>query len=372
MKIVYFVHDLLDPAVHRRIRMFLWGGADLTLVGFRRGAQPLDNVDGVPAFDLGETTDAQLASRALSVARALIKLNLLADYVREASAVVARNLEMLVLGSRARRRYAPKAKLIYECLDIHRLLSSDGVRASVLRRVEGRLWGDVQLLLTSSPAFIQNYFLPRGFTAPIKLLENKLLVDDRSNRELPTGPPMGPPWRIGWFGVIRCRKSLGLLSSLARAANGAVEVIIAGRPSAAIFPNFTAELNNIPHLEYKGQYRNPIDLPRIYSEIHFSWAIDYYEEGENSAWLLPNRLYEGSFHGAVPIALASVETGRWLKNRRVGVVIDDPVEEGLFRFFRDLKVGGYSMLARQIEALPRTDLSIDRSECALLVKALCS
>ena len=41
-------------------------------------------------------------------------------------------------------------------------------------------------------------------------------------------------------------------------------------------------------------------------DVHFTWAIDFYEAGANSDWLLPNRLYEGGAHGAVPIALAGV------------------------------------------------------------------
>ena len=33
-KIVYFVHDLSDPSVHRRVRMLVAGGAAVTLIGF--------------------------------------------------------------------------------------------------------------------------------------------------------------------------------------------------------------------------------------------------------------------------------------------------------------------------------------------------
>ena len=43
-----------------------------------------------------------------------------------ADVVLARNLEMLIIASRARNLYAPRAALVYECLDIHRLLLSQG------------------------------------------------------------------------------------------------------------------------------------------------------------------------------------------------------------------------------------------------------
>ena len=36
MKFAYFVHDLTDPAVARRVRMLRVGGADPVVIGFRR------------------------------------------------------------------------------------------------------------------------------------------------------------------------------------------------------------------------------------------------------------------------------------------------------------------------------------------------
>jgi len=44
--------------------------------------------------------------------------------LREANVFLARNLEILVLAVRARRLYAQEAAVVYECLDIHRMLLS--------------------------------------------------------------------------------------------------------------------------------------------------------------------------------------------------------------------------------------------------------
>jgi succinoglycan biosynthesis protein ExoL len=70
--------------------------------------------------------------------------------------------------------------------------------------LESKLWRDVDLLLTSSPAFVRNYFVPRGFPSPIRLVENKvLMIGERETGAPSVRPPPGPPWRIGWFGMIR-------------------------------------------------------------------------------------------------------------------------------------------------------------------------
>jgi succinoglycan biosynthesis protein ExoL len=370
-KIAYFVHDLTDPTFHRRMQMLIAGGATVTPIGFRRSLTRLQSVQGMAAVDLGRTMDGQLTRRVLSVGRALAKIQSIEKHVRGSDVILARNLEMLVIAARARKLYAANATLVYESLDIHSLLLSRHPAGGVLRLIESKLWRDVDLLLTSSPAFVRNYFLPRRFSGPIRIEENKVLVLEDG---VPGPPPFrkasGPPWRIGWFGMIRCRKSLEVLSSLARAADGAVEIIIRGRPSDLAFPDFKAVLNGFRNVHYLGPYRNPDDLARIYGEVHFSWAIDYYEKGLNSAWLLPCRMYEGSLYGSVPIAEKGVETANWLLHRGAGVIIDEPVEGRLLEIFRKLNQTDYSELVERNGALSRQDLVIDRADCRTLVEAL--
>ena len=371
-KIAYFVHDLTDPAVQRRVRMLGAGGAAVTPIGFRRGPQPVSTVQGVSAVEIGQSADGMLAQRALTVMGALMKRGNLARYVVGSDAIIARNLEMLVLAAEARKRYAPRAKLVYECLDIHRMLLARRPDGTLLRALESKLWRQVDLLITSSPAFVRNYFTPRGFAAPIRLVENKVLVlaEDCPHAAAPKRRS-GPPWRIGWFGMIRCRKSLEILSSVARDLGGAVEVVIRGRPSDAVFGNFDEAIAGKPHVSYLGPYRNPADLGEIYEDVHFVWAVDYYESDQNSAWLLPNRIYEGTFYGAVPIGLAKVETGGWLKQHAVGVVANEPLQAWLIGFFRNLDEDGYTNLAKAVAVLPREMVVADREDCRKLVEAVC-
>ncbi len=374
-KIAYFNHDLSDPAVQRRIRMLLAGGAAVTAIGFQRGSEPAAAaaaIEGIVSIDLGRTADGMLLRRGLSVAGTLARLSGLAEHVRGANVILARNLEMLALAIRARKLHAPTAPVVYECLDIHRMLLSKRLEGRLLRSLETRLWREVNLLLTSSPAFVHNYFIPRGFRSPIRLVENKVLMLDKLRQPVRKRPLAGPPWRIGWFGIIRCRRSLDMLCSLARGAAGKIEIIIRGRPTKAVFHDFDELIARSPHVHFAGPYHSLADLPAIYGDVHFSWAIDYYEVGQNSTWLLPNRIYEGSLYGTVPIALAGIETGRWLAKRGAGVILNEPLERQLVDFFRYLDNETYSKLAGQVQALPRTDLVSDQADCCALVEALCA
>ena len=371
VNISYFVHDLDDPAVSRRVRMFSAGGASVKLTGFHRSEKPVASIEGMEAVDLGKTEPAKLLSRALSVAKVAFDLKRAESALRNADVIIARNLEMLLLAVRARNRFAPHVPVVYECLDIHRLLLSKKPAGQALRLLEDSLWRQTDLLLTSSPAFVRNYFEPRKFTSPVRLVENKVLhLDGDAVPQELKRPAPGEPWRIGWFGVLRCRKSFDILARLAQELSGRVEIVLRGRPAPSIFPDFEGEVARAPGMSFGGPYRNPADLGAIYGDVHFAWAVDYFEEGQNSAWLLPNRIYEGCLWGAVPLALRDVETGHWLARKNTGVLLPDPPYDALFNFFRSLKTSQYQTLAASVLGIPRTGLMDDEAACRALVASL--
>ena len=374
MKLAYFVHDLADAAVHRRVRM-LRDSAEITLLGFHRSDTFPRDLDGIRTVSLGRTVDARLAQRAAMVTRALVGLSSWRHHLDGSTIFLARQLEMLVLAAWARQRVAPRAPLVFECLDIHRLMLTANPVGAGLRLLEGGLLRVCSLLLVSSPAFFGHHFARYGAALPPHLLvENKVVAKDVPPPLLAAiaairagGPPPGPPWRVGWFGMIRCRRSLDLLARLARALPGQVEVVIRGRPRRDVIPDFDAIVLQVPGLSFRGQYDRHTDLPAIYGEVHFTWAADFFEAGQNSAWLLPNRLYEGTLYGAVPLVPASVETGRWLQERRCGVLLDglDDVQffQSLVTWFRDLDSGGYRAARAALARVPLADVLDDPPSC---------
>jgi succinoglycan biosynthesis protein ExoL len=370
MRIAYLVHNLADPAVAKRVRMLAAGGDTVQVVGFHRDA-PVARIEDIDAIDLGRTFDANFAHRFAMVSARLINLGW-AKALAGCDVLMARNLEMLVLAAALRRRYAPQASLVYECLDIHRLLLDGGVAGAAMRALERRMLRRIDLLVVSSPAFLHNYFEPRYRTErdpPALIVENKFAppsgLDVRPS--LPTGIAAGPPWHIGWFGMIRCRKSLDLLCDLASRRPDLLRVTIRGRPSYTEFDDFDGQVAGTAGVSFGGSYRAE-ELAALYRSVHFNWAIDYFEEGANSHWLLPNRIYEGGAFRAVPIALPDTETARWLARRGLGVALD-PVT-ALEAFLAALTAERYAALRAASEAVPLEDFVADRSDCQRLRDAL--
>ena len=176
--ILYLVHDLSDAAVRRRITMLEAGGGRVTLAGFRRTAATVTRVGDVPAIDLGRTEDGAFWKRMLTVARTARRLSGMLGSAPP-DIILARNLEMLALVNFVPAQGCPRPRLVYESLDIHRLLLRKDPVGAALRGLERKLLRRASLIITSSPAFVREYFLRvQKVPQPIVLVENKVVELD--------------------------------------------------------------------------------------------------------------------------------------------------------------------------------------------------
>lgn len=370
MHILYLTHDVSDPATRKRVRVLRAGGATITLAGFRREAQALTEMEGCPVIDFGRTYNGRFGQRIGAVVRTILGLSRHRRLVATADVILARNLEMLAVGARAQALSTHRPPLVYECLDIHRLLLRDDSIGKGLRALEGWLSRRASLLITSSPAFVRAYFSTRSHVhLPTYLLENKMLVIEGDITPPVSSPPPAPPWRIGWFGALRCRESLAILCRLARENPGLVAVVIAGRPAYDQLPDFDAQVAHTPGVEFLGSYREE-DLARLYGQVHFNWAIDMFEAGQNSSWLLPNRIYEGGRFAAVPLAAEGVETAAFLTRLGIGHCLSEPKYTALTAFLTGLTAEEYSALHAAVRAVDPSVWSMNRQACEGLVATL--
>lgn len=374
LRVLYLAHDLADPAIRRRVLMLRAGGAEVMLAGFRRDENPLAAVDGIEPLELGITSDGRFVQRALAVVKASLSAQARLGHLPRPDVIIARNLEMLSVARRARHIFGAPVPVVYECLDIHRLMLRKDMLGSSLRGLEARFSREASLLITSSPAFVEHYFKPlSGVDLPVMLLENQVLdLASDTAEALTAHTPLrsGEPWRIGWFGALRCSKSLKLLSEFTRAMQGRVLVEMRGRPAHGEFDDFDALVAREPYISFHGAYKNPEDLAEIYGQVHFVWAIDFYEEGQNSSWLLPNRLYEGCRHGGIPIALKGTETADYLKRKALGFQIGEGSVAALTELFETMTVERYGDAVAAMAAQDPRSFTLARQDCVEFVARL--
>lgn len=368
--ILYLVHNLSDPAVQRRVSMFGVGGAQVQVAGFRRGDAPKPSLPVETVIELDITHDGRMLHRLATTIGAAWRAPDWAKSLKRPDIIVARNLEMLGVANRLLRLWDRPPTLVYECLDIHRLLLRQDQIGQAMRAVEQRLMRPVDMLITSSPAFLRNHFCMPGTPPPV-LVENKVFAPGLTalgRNPVLAAPP--EPIRLGWFGALRCSKSLAALDAVSRTLGGALEVELRGRPALIEFDDFHAITTASPHLAFNGPYNYPNDLAALYSGVHFVWAIDFFEAGLNSDWLLPNRLYEGCLNGAIPIALAGTETAAFIERLGIGVIVPDIAEATLADLFADMTAERVRQLAAAVATQDSSLFRCDTQECVDLVARL--
>jgi len=290
-------------------------------------------------------------------------------------ALVARNLEMLVLAMVLRLKQGP-VPVIYEVLDVHRIMVGPSVKARMIRWVEQVLLRRCDLVIVSSPGFVEHYFRPYlAYLPSIRLVENKPLAfahpPESAGNRLPSENHVRTRTVIGWFGILRCSWTLACLDTLTRRHPGKFSVLLRGKPALDALPQFHQTVAANPDLHFGGPYRWPDDLAEIYADVDLAWLIDRYDAGANSDWLLPNRLYEGALHGAVPLALNGTQVESRLRSQGIGVIVDAPSVEAVETALMSLTGAALQGMRDRLCALPKNEWLADTAECEALVEAIC-
>lgn len=327
--VVVFGFDVAEISQIRRIRALRDAGYRVASFTMRRDNMNKGFEPDWPNTHLFFTRNGKPAERAAKVLASVVKMIPHRATIRAADVIVARNLDMLAIAVLARRlagahRGAARVPIVYECLDIHGMMTGAGRAARTLRSAERLLLAASDLLVVSAPGFIRNYFEAiQGYDRPWALLENKL-VRGQSFPARPVAQNLRREpgaLRLGWIGTIRCAPSMALLAETARRMGDNIEVHVHGVVHRHALPGFDVFIAENPNVHFHGAYDYPVDLPRVYGTCDLVWAQDLWQSGTNSDWLLPNRIYEASWCGCPPVAVAHTETGRRIARDGLGPVI---------------------------------------------------
>jgi len=354
-KIIYFAPDCTDSAVIKRALTFQSIGMDILSFSFRRNRFNNDYVPEWNNIELGKIADRSLLSRLFILFSILNKFLRERKDLRYSDYYYARNLDMGILAFIARFITLGKAKIIYEVLDIHELMTKKNVKGILLRYIEKYILSKSYKLVVSSQRFMDNYFIPyQNYKGKVFLLENKSFPINGFdyNRVYSANKIMGKPWVIGWFGTLRCKKSLLILQHLAKIFKEEIIIYMRGYPAKIGMDLFLEIIKKHDNIIYDGEYKAPDDLKMLYDKVHFNWCIDLIDINANSDWLLPNRIYEGGLYGVPAIALSSQYIGEYVKKNGFGYVLDDPIEESLINMFNHLNSEDYNSMRDNIANLP--------------------
>jgi succinoglycan biosynthesis protein ExoL len=256
--------------------------------------------------------------------------------IGDSDVLYAFELDMLLIAWLAAKKKSAHVRFIYEVGDIRSVLVGDTLISYLLRWIERFLLRRINLLVVTSEAYLTEYYYNLQGMRGIRyqIIENKLfsngLFARKDGRELSASTKENR-LRIGYFGLIRCRKSWHVLKEVVKRANGRIRLYVRGY--FIEMHDVEEEMRSTGFVEYGGPFISPDELPSIYNKIDLAWIAHYHAES-NTKWARGNRFYEACYFRKPMISQAgtqdSVAIARWRLGKNINLLdVERAIDEVL-------------------------------------------
>lgn len=359
MSVVFFSPDITDVTIIKRAKTFLDYGCRLTMFSFRRQRYNRGYQPDWPCVMLGQTEDGRYGQRLLALLKAVPRIARHRHLLKQAELFYARNIDQLFLALVARWLTGRRVRIVYEVLDIQPILAGRRWASRLLRGIERFGLRRIEFLVLSSPGFWDNYFAAlQGCRQPWFLLENKLPAQFGAQpraRPAAKTPSGSYRWTVGYCGLIRGQETIDLIARLAQRLDGLVQFKFRGLVTTVDQEAFDRLVDRHENLDYEGPYVSPRDLPVVYRDLDFAWALDLENTEHNSRWLLPCRYYEAGYFGVPCLTARGFEVAGLVERHRTGWSFERPYEDALVEFFRNLTPMAHAETRSRLLALPKSN-----------------
>nr|WP_232822948.1 glycosyltransferase [Oceanibium sediminis] len=368
-RVLVLAFDRQEVSQRRAIRAMQATGAEVSSASFHRSNMTGGGGPLCPDIDLGACPNGLGAARLSALLRGAWRLIRARRRLGRPEVIVARNLDLALLGLLARSLSGGSARLVYQCLDIHGLMTARTLGGALARWAERRVLARADCLVVSAPRFLSAYFGPiQGYAGRTQVLENRIVWGasppprPRSPRRAASGP-----LTLGWVGTLRCPRTFDVLEAAARRAGPEVlRIRLRGVVHHHQLPDFHSRIAACPGLIHDGTYTYPYGLQSAYAGLDYVWAQDLWQSGGNSDWLLPNRLYEAGYFACPMLAIEGTATAERIRSWACGVALPAPTADALLEALPHLRAAREG-LARNLLARAGGDFTQDPAEVAAML-----
>jgi succinoglycan biosynthesis protein ExoL len=364
MTLVCLLPVSTDARIQRRLGALRRHGIAPDVLAFERPQYP-----GRPPADgyrsLGIISHGHYVKRLGAMAQAL---PLVRSACTRADVVYAFSLDLLALAWLATRFTRHKPRFVYEVADVRAVLVGDGVPARIARAAERHLLRGTSLLVVTSQAYITGFYhaVQKMIDLPHLLIENK---PDLEGAAAATAAERRPgPLTIGYFGLIRCRRSWEALRRIAAGGNGRIRVHVRGVPLG--IPEFERDVADSPWIEYGGPYVAPDDLRDMYARIDLCWIAHRMNQEHSMLWNRANRFYEACAFRTPMIAQAGTQDGQVVARDGLGVCIELASPDAAAARVLEIRESDIDQWQRQMLAVPRSVYTENGEHQALATEIL--
>lgn len=317
MRILFLFQTAEHVRFRKRAELLIDEGLAAMIMAFERNSYPMPALP-CPYRSLGSLSHRNYLKRVFPFLQAIGRIRAAS---MDSGVIYCFGLDMLLLGWLAATGL--KKALVYEVGDIREVLTGKGLKSSLFRWLERFLLGRTGLLVVTSEPFVTGYFNKiQGLDQlDYQVVENKLDRKWLSNLQSVKLKDLneGQLW-IGYFGVLRCRRSWELLQSAAAGSACRIRVYIRGISREIDLK----QADNLQNMVYDGTYVSPDQLPEIYSRVDMVWACYPYRESEtgNWQWAKTVRFYEACYFQKPLIVQAGTEDSRLVEKYDLGLTVD--------------------------------------------------
>lgn len=322
--ILFFTTALEHTTFRKTARMLKNEGAEIKMVGFTRQNFPVSN-DNISTQTFGTVHHGNYLKRLFILFSSAIKLRKMS---RNYDVLYVFTLDTLLIAFLS--TIFKKRVIVYQIQDIRPVFFGDSLKAKIFRFLEGWLLKKVDHLVVSSIDYYSKYILKHYDYSESKLsvIENKLEYDLAKNHETTnTDLITENSVTIGYFGVLRCKKSWEILRSITEANNGKKRLYVRGKP--VVINDINEQANNCDYITYDGVYKSPDDLADIYGNVDIVWAAYPYSHEKEGNWQMARtiRFYEAcAFYKPVVVQLGTPQAAE-VRKHNIGMVLDMGDEE---------------------------------------------
>lgn len=317
MKILLVLPVLSDSYYRKRIEKLSELGVRCSVLGFER-----DHYKGkawdIPAESLGKIKHGRYFTRIGILFRSIFKIRRAS---KNQDVIYTYNLDILLISWLATLFQSKTIKIVYDVADIRSILVENGLFPTLLRSLERFLLKRVTVVVVASPAYIDGYFIPYQKTETTYfVIENKVDKDLLDNQTKSISPiSKKDAITIGYFGMLRCERSLKVLKQLAERSQGNIRIMLRG-----LFLNteyFEDEFKSLEFAHYGGPFVYPDDLSEMFKSVDLVWGA-HYQTKPNKNWAIVNRFYQACYFKRPLIVQAGSQNAKLVNRYNIGLEID--------------------------------------------------
>lgn len=334
-KIVFIINSITQPRCLKRVQEFIDHGYEVAVYGFERKGNNIAKSTLFPVHSLGEIDNKTPYIKRIRLITKSLRL-VFSKYHKDNVLYYLFNLDMALCSLPWIGR-----KYIFEESDlVHAYCGKkwfEYFMENLCKLVIRRSF----LSVFTSEGFVEYHF---GHRRP----SNLCVITNRVNNKVADLPPVekislsSSKLSIGFVGIIRY-KSVVNFCRMVLEDNPNNEFHFFGTVTE---PEWFYPLKRYPGCHFHGKYRNPDDLPEIYSKINL--VVSTYDANfVNARYLEPNKLYEAIYFETPIIVSSGTYLAKRVRDLNVGFEVDALNEKDIHRLLSELT---YTNIREKIES----------------------